>query len=69
MMTVRSERLGSLPAHLGAPSRRSTIADRSRPSNRASHGTGRPVFLEADPTTRLTTLRGSMFEASAPQRF
>ena len=69
MMTVRAERLGSLPAHLGAPSRRNTASDRSRPSNRASQGTGRPVFLDFDPNTRVTTLRGSMFEASAPQRF
>lgn len=69
MMTVRSERLGSLPAHLGAPARRPGAADRSRPSNRAFQGTGRPVFLDVDPMSRLTTLRGSLFEAGAPQRF
>lgn len=68
MFTVRTERLGSLPTHLGAPARRPGSMDRSRPSSRSTHGAARPVFLESDPMTNLISLRGSMFESTAPQR-
>ncbi len=68
MMTAQTERQGALPAHLGYSSRRPAGADRSRPSNRSLQS-GRSVFLEMDSLTNLSGLRGSMFEAAAPQRF
>ncbi len=68
MMTAQTERHGAQPAHLGYSSRRPAGADRSRPSNRSLQS-GRAVFLEMDPLTNLSGLRGSMFESAAPQRF
>lgn len=68
MMTAPTERFGAMPAHLGYSPHRPFGADRSRPSNRSIQS-GRAVFLEADPLASLSGARGSMFEASAPQRF
>lgn len=68
MMTVHTERFGALPAHIGLASRRPAGADRSRPSNRSIQS-GRAVFLEIDTLSGMTGLRGSMFDAAAPQRF
>jgi hypothetical protein len=67
MINVRTERTGSFPAQIGATARRPG-ADRSRPSSRFAHGTARPMYLETEPMTNMVSRRGSMFEASAPQR-
>jgi len=67
MMTAQTERFGAMPAHLGYSSRRPAGADRSRPSNRSIQS-GRAVFLETDPLASLSGARGSLFDASAPQR-
>ena len=68
MMTVRTERLETLPTRLGVSFRRPVSLDRSRPSNRSLQASGRPVFLDMDPLTSLAAIRGSMFEAGAPHR-
>ncbi len=68
MLTVRTERSGSLPTQIGANSRRPGTADRSRPASRYTHGTSRPMYLETEPMIHLLSMRGSMFESSAPHR-
>ncbi|MBB3999313.1 hypothetical protein [Aureimonas pseudogalii] len=67
-MTARTDRLESHPTRLGFTSRRPVTLDRSRPSTRSLQSSGRPVFLDMDPLTHLTAIRGSMFEAAAPHR-
>ncbi|KQQ85980.1 MULTISPECIES: hypothetical protein [Aureimonas] len=67
MLNVRTERTGSFPTQIGATARRPG-ADRARPSSRFAHGTARPMYLESEPTIHMISRRGSMFEASAPQR-
>ncbi|WP_062012162.1 hypothetical protein [Aureimonas sp. AU4] len=69
MLSARTERFGYVSSHLRAPVRRPVTGDRSRPSARSLHGTGRLMMLDIESANLASTLASSRFEAAAPQRF